>query len=659
MKKIAILIPSFTIEYCYRLLQGITEFYADKDVQLLILQTKYGKYSLDPLDYQYWVGMGLIDIEEIDAVIVLSGAFCSIIPEKKFIEEIKKCTHKPVISIAVKLSLENSYNVRINSNDVYQELVRHLKTVHHCKKIAFLSAAATTSPEAIERFDSFKKALKDNNLEFYPELVYEGKFSTHEMINVLSKKLKSVEDIKFDSIISSNDNMAIGAYEVLKKLKVRIPEDVKIIGFDDTTFSRFAYPKLSTVNQDFLVEGYQAALIAQKIINKENIPQDNYKKLEIKYRQSCGCIKKNNSASIFKNRENKVCTEYEKIDYYEDYIANLNEKNNLMKLMDILRSSNTLRQLFYKLKYIIEQCDMSEMYVYLYKEPIYSEGETKVSIPEEIELYMYINNFLDKTEFRPGLFLKTKEIIASSKLFSNEKGNFVIQPIFSGEMNYGFIACKVEGTKFADYDVNLYIVCKEISQAYEYTDKIIQTEKIEAEKNSLLEKNMDLKLQSHTDELTKIYNRRGFLDVGQKSLDVMQELNTAGCIFFADMDGLKIINDQYGHSMGDIAIKLQAQVLKKVFSQKDIVGRLSGDEFGIVALGMLISEYDNINRKIEEENRRISKENELPFILSISLGVVDLSSSTDLKGLLKEADKNLYVVKNSKHKNRRLDIHYE
>lgn len=657
MKRVAVLVPSFTIEYCYSLLQGVTDYFKDKDVQLIILQTKYGKYSINPIDCQYWAGMNLIDIDDIDIIIVFSGAYCSIIPESDFINILKNSTSKPIISIAVDLKLPNSYSIRINCKNIYNEIVHHLKKIHHCKKIAFLSAVGTGSPEAKERFEFFKEALKNNGLTFYSDLVYEGQFTIAGGESAIRERFEKAEDVNFDAIVSSNDYMAIGAISVLKELNVKIPKDVKVIGFDDALITRYSAPKLSTVNQDFFEEGYKTARIAEQIINGVKVDKNIYNDLVIKYRQSCGCIKESNLSEIYKNECRKTCKENQIANSFENYLTSLDEKNKLMRLIDILRSSNTLRQFHFKMKSIIEQCEMSEMYVYLYKEPVYADYERKFTFPDTIELYMYDNENTNKREFRPGVYVNTKDLLTSC--CNQEKGNFIVQPIFSGEMNYGFISCKMKNTKFANYEVYLKILFKDISQAYEYTDKIIQTEKIMAEKNSLMEKNIDLQLQTHTDELTKILNRRGFLDIGQKNLDIMQELNTEGYIFFADMDGLKAINDKYGHSVGDKAIKLQASVLKTVFNEKDIVGRLSGDEFGIVALYFDISNFENLKQRIDEENKRISKEKNLPFVLSISLGYADLSLSTDLKILLKEADKNLYKEKQIKHMNRRLDIHYE
>ena len=121
-------------------------------------------------------------------------------------------------------------------------------------------------------------------------------------------------------------------------------------------------------------------------------------------------------------------------------------------------------------------------------------------------------------------------------------------------------------------------------------------------------------------------------------------------VFFADMDGLKKINDTYGHKIGDIAIRTQAKVLTDAFRASDIVGRLSGDEFAIVSIGLAKEHIASIRTRIDLLNITLSKEAGLPLTLSISLGNVPFTpDNTDLDSLLSKADQKLYKEKEIKH----------
>ena len=73
-----------------------------------------------------------------------------------------------------------------------------------------------------------------------------------------------------------------------------------------------------------------------------------------------------------------------------------------------------------------------------------------------------------------------------------------------------------------------------------------------------------------------------------------------GSVFFCDLDGLKKINDTYGHEIGDLAIQTEAQVLKAAFRENDLIGRLSGDEFGVVAPGFPSRKIDDLRKKFKD-----------------------------------------------------------
>ena len=110
-------------------------------------------------------------------------------------------------------------------------------------------------------------------------------------------------------------------------------------------------------------------------------------------------------------------------------------------------------------------------------------------------------------------------------------------------------------------------------------------------------------------------------------------------MFFADLDGLKTINDQYGHDFGDKAIQAEAEVLRTTFRKMDVIGRLSGDEFGIIASGMDFGFVNRLREKIDAMNREITEKNNFPFQLSISLGAVQFSpKNKNLTELLMMAD---------------------
>jgi diguanylate cyclase (GGDEF)-like protein/PAS domain S-box-containing protein len=153
------------------------------------------------------------------------------------------------------------------------------------------------------------------------------------------------------------------------------------------------------------------------------------------------------------------------------------------------------------------------------------------------------------------------------------------------------------------------------------------------------------------DELTGLYNRRGFLTIAEQQLKISERHMKSLLLVFADMDGLKIINDNLGHQEGDRALVDSAQILKKTYRSSDIIARFSGDEFIV-----LITEVKETNTAVYdkrlEQNIRIFNETEnRPYKVSISTGIVlfDPQKPCSIYELISLADKIMYQFKHSKY----------
>ena len=650
MKKIGVLIPTFNIEYSTDFLNGIYDFYRDKDVSVIYAQTKLPHSTMGAYDYQYWSSAELLFSQEIDAIIIASGVYCASISQEELESELNKFGRRPVISAAIPLNLTNTYAVLANCRKSYNEVVNHLKNVHGCKKIAFLSAAATKSKEAIERLDSFKEAMAANKLKFNEKFLFEGNFTDFDAEAALKAVLKKKSDVQFDAIVCANDMMAIGVYRVMEELGVSIPRDLKVVGFDDSQFANCSNPRLSTINQNIYGQGYSCAQVVYDVLEGKDVPRILYSDLSPKFRQSCGCISLEMGDQIYKNFEGLVEQEdKDQITRLNLYMNDLDERNNIIILLDILKSANTMRQFYYNLKHIIHLCSMDDMTVNLFPIPIYIDANEDIVIPEKMELSMFSDIVHNKEEFNPQRKFNPSHIVFSEPSITETVGQYILHPVFSGETNYGYVICRINKNKFADYSIYLKMIVTSISAAIEYTNKLMEAERLTDKYTEIKEDNATLTMQSKTDELTGILNRRGFYEFGQRTLDIIQEMEHAGIVFYADMDNLKKINDTHGHDAGDFAIKLMADIFKKVFRLNDVVGRLSGDEFGIVAPGMVVEHVPLIRKKIDEVCKKESKANKLPYTLSVSVGYATLEKSSMLKQLMAEADEMLYKEKRKKH----------
>lgn len=644
MKTVAVLVPSFAVEYSLEFLAGIYDYFNEKDVRVLVAHSRYYHDSTGAFNYQYWSVINLLKSEEVDVVICASGMYTSTMSRDEIANELKSFLNKPVISVALDFDFEECHSItqRINCDEIFYEIVNHLKTKHGCTNFAFLSANSLNSEEGNERYRAFLNAIKSCDLEFSSENEIEGKFVYEIAKNELKNKYKSKKDIKFDALVAANDAMAIAAMDYFAEIGIDVPEDVKVVGFDDSISSRLVHPRLSTISQNVYGQGYRAAELANDILDGRTVEKNEITELRVIYRQSCGCVDKRNPDPICLDSYGNQSIEKDVVTVKENYADVIRDKVGIIIFMDIVKSSNTLRQLFYDLAYIVHTANFDNMQISFYKDPVFFDSKDDFVVPDCAEFKMFFDSERNVGQILDNEYFNPRKTLFSDKYLTNTKGIHIIQPIFSGEVNYGYIISKIRSKEFVDYGVYLKILINALSQSYDYTHQLFENEKLKLE-------NTDLNEVSRTDELTKILNRRGFKEKGQRAIDLAQETLQPVVVFFGDMDGLKKINDTYGHEMGDKAIKLQAEVLKKAFRSDDIVGRLSGDEFGVIAVGMNLDRIDSVKEQIATLSEKISKKNKLPFTLSISLGAVDLQSSSNLKRLLSEADKKLYVEKQIKH----------
>jgi diguanylate cyclase (GGDEF)-like protein len=171
-------------------------------------------------------------------------------------------------------------------------------------------------------------------------------------------------------------------------------------------------------------------------------------------------------------------------------------------------------------------------------------------------------------------------------------------------------------------------------------------------KEILLEK--ELHSLAFTDDLTGLHNRRGFLALTRHQLKLARRNAQGLLLFFCDVDHLKEINDSYGHREGDLALIRVGHALQQTFRESDILGRLCGDEFGVLALEASSANKETILHRLEKSLDK-SNVNQPGYKLSLSVGVsrFDPKSSILLDELLVQADRAMYEQKRSGRDNRR------
>jgi diguanylate cyclase (GGDEF)-like protein len=186
---------------------------------------------------------------------------------------------------------------------------------------------------------------------------------------------------------------------------------------------------------------------------------------------------------------------------------------------------------------------------------------------------------------------------------------------------------------------------------------IQQNQQLEQEIAERLNAEAEVRRLSLTDELTGLYNRRGFLLLAEQHLKVARRTNISCCLIFADIDGLKLVNDTLGHKTGDRLIYDAAQILQQTFRDSDIMARFGGDEFVVLIPACLNNADDlrsRLQKSIDDFNQAKDAVNAAwdprPYQLSISIGVQFClaADNTSLEYLLTQADQLMYDHKRIK-----------
>jgi diguanylate cyclase (GGDEF)-like protein/PAS domain S-box-containing protein len=159
-----------------------------------------------------------------------------------------------------------------------------------------------------------------------------------------------------------------------------------------------------------------------------------------------------------------------------------------------------------------------------------------------------------------------------------------------------------------------------------------------------------LRSLSLSDDLTGLYNRRGFFSLAEQHCRQAKRRNTRVFMLYGDVDDLKIINDTFGHHEGDRALIEIATILKETYRESDIVARIGGDEFVVMPVGNSESSIDIITSRLQKKLEALNERKDRAYRLSITVGIAhfDPEHPCSVDELLAEGDRMMYEQKKKK-----------
>jgi diguanylate cyclase (GGDEF)-like protein len=162
-----------------------------------------------------------------------------------------------------------------------------------------------------------------------------------------------------------------------------------------------------------------------------------------------------------------------------------------------------------------------------------------------------------------------------------------------------------------------------------------------------------LKALSLIDDLTGLYNRRGFNELAEQHIRLASRGGRALTLIYFDLDGFRRVNEVHGYHVGDRALYRITEIMKRTFRGSDLLARLGADEFAILAIGASADDAEMVVRRFRSAVERFNAETEDPFQLSVSIGVARYTGEGTMRldDFISRADLAMYDEKVGKAEN--------
>ena len=539
-----------------------------------------------------------------------------------FVESRCKC---PVVSIRVRT--DKFHNFLVNDEGAMERLLGHIVTQHHCEDIAYVSGNLDDL-DARRRLAVYRNVMARHDCKVEESQIYYGTFCRKDgplaCKQIIDERGKCPE-----AIVCANDYMAIGVCHELQKRGIRVPEDVIVTGFDGVRETNICGPVLTTVQVPFAQMGEEAVeLIFEEDEGGIVHEKDRWFQPTVLPRESCGC-----RMEYFEDRMKNQREFYERMEMEREETV-----NNTFMSVD-LENVESFEQLFHvvdKYQWNIGGC--SHFHLCLMDGVEHKQSGARYEHGYTNGMNLRISIRKDDQYETCNIPFKRSELLPAQVL-NNDPQVYYFLSLHYKENCFGYTAVQLYDGSGLESFYHTFMV--NLGNAVE--DMFIRMKM-----KNLIEDLGDLYVR---DVLTGLYNRRGF----EKYVDqLFQDAKVEKASVFVigiDLDGLKYINDTFGHAEGDVAICEVANALNDAAIHGEICGRMGGDEFSVAGIcdqGNQVDEFiKRFNQYLDLINQNITED----YHIAASYGTVirKVTDGLALEEMMKVSDNRMYKEK-AKHK---------
>ena len=643
-KKIGVFIGNTHTFFPRQLMKSIYENSKQEDYDLhFYLGLEYTQFmgddvsSSSDMDYQYSTIYDYAFFSSLDAVIIAYGTITTF--HRIALEDFyKKLNGIPCVVLSDKVDPEKGVSVRTDNFRGIYRCTEHLIKEHGLTKILHLAGPYDINCDAKERLEGYRSALADNGLGFSFRMVAKGDYTEYDDEKV-EKLLDDNKDA--EAIVSANDEMTTAVYRVCEQRGFTVGVDLAVTGFDNVTSSAYVEPPLTTNRQNAFEMGKAALKQAENLIEgrkAENVTVPT----DFIVRCSCGCPPKNDAESPEKDEE--FMDQYNTVK--ESYHRSLTGPYVIKELITLAEDEH---RFYERVCEILRAHGAVNSKIYVLPEVCVINTSEDWKMPE----LLFLRAFQEGEEINvldvPIEFTRQSSEWMSDFFSEDRHRSFFNFLLFDGNRNYGVLECEISPEMVTDF----YMISVQLGTAMHFLELSLERAQF---RKKLEEQNSLLNINASTDALTGVLNRRGIYDKTVSCLNGHESDNMI--ILMVDLDHLKEINDNFGHSEGDNAIKVAAGILKGLIGNRGYVGRYGGDEFLVI---MAVREDDDKQAWIERLEGAIKKKTEKynsnskrPYFVEMSVGGMEIQSESgmDFSQLIAKVDSLLYEAK----KNRRQSV---
>ncbi|MBQ8826391.1 MAG: GGDEF domain-containing protein [Oscillospiraceae bacterium] len=632
-KTIAVCVTGYNWEYETKVVNAMKERCAELDINLLAFATLLKKPELNSnrtLHESIIRGeveiFNLMNYDLIDGIAILGDSIIS--EEVIYNISAKAKKHKiPVVNINDP-DHKLQKNIILSDKIAMEFVMRHLVEDHGLRKINFIGGFPGNL-QTEERLNAYKKILAEHNIPIEEDRIAYGEFWTKA--SECTEKFLEAKELP-EAIVCASDTMAFFCMDTVKAKGYRIPEDIVVTGFDGLADCEVYNPSLTTVRRAFHNAGVAAVDILKDTWEGKNTPDILEVDSMLVRNHSCGCQTK-----AYEEDENFYTARFGyrnkamEINYYileaNTNFPNARNSKELYNEATKARYYFSLNKLFVCICADIE--DGSHSFDFEESEGYHGLSDTMISMIKEDHIPI-------------GTRFPAAKLVPVDILNGEKARFFAFSPIYFKNKVLGYIAYEPHQMQGAGDFFATWLVTISNNAGIFY---------MKNELEDVVEKLENLYIR---DPLTGLYNRRGMEKLSRKLVEQVCMNDSRLTIICVDIDGLKPINDTYGHEAGDNAIVQTANAIKAAVPRGSVCTRTGGDEYCIMLSSNNDDEVLECLNDIADFLDEYNEGSRLPYKVGCSCGhySVPAVNIESVDSMIKIADANMYQQKAAKKANR-------